>query len=124
MSVELDYLSTFKKHDLSVRKREAETIKIKHPNRCPIIITKAKKSVNIPNIDKHKYLVPLDLTVGQLLCVIRKRIKLQPEHAIFLFINNILPPTSELIGRIYNQYKDNDGFLYLEYSGENTFGYN
>ena len=55
MSVEVDYLSTFKKHDLSVRKREAETIKIKHPNRCPIIITKAKKSVNIPNIDKHKY---------------------------------------------------------------------
>ena len=122
MSIEVDYLSTFKNHDLSVRTREAESIKMRHPERCPIIVTKAKKCVNVPDIDKHKYLVPLDLTVGQLVYVIRKRIKLRPEQAIFLFINNILPPTSELIGKIYNENKDNDGFLYVEYSGENTFG--
>tara|TARA_Y100000389_G_scaffold71573_1_gene68265 strand:+ start:166 stop:534 length:369 start_codon:yes stop_codon:yes gene_type:complete len=122
MSIEVDYLSTFKEHDLSVRRREAESIKMKHPERCPIIVTKAKNSVNVPDIDKHKYLVPLDLTVGQLVYVIRKRIKLRPEQAIFLFINNILPPTSELIGKIYNENKANDGFLYVEYSGENTFG--
>jgi GABA(A) receptor-associated protein len=122
MSIEVDYLSTFKNHDLSVRTREAESIKMRHPERCPIIVTKAKNCVNVPDIDKHKYLVPLDLTVGQLVYVIRKRIKLRPEQAIFLFINNILPPTSELIGKIYNENKDNDGFLYVEYSGENTFG--
>lgn len=122
MSIEVDYLSTFKNHDLSVRRREAESIKMKHPDRCPIIVTKAKNSVNVPDIDKHKYLVPLDLTVGQLVYVIRKRIKLRPEQAIFLFINNILPQTSELIGKIYNENKANDGFLYVEYSGENTFG--
>lgn len=49
---------------------------------------------DIPTIDKKKYLVPADLTVGQFVYVIRKRIKLSPEKAIFIFVNEILPPTA------------------------------
>jgi GABA(A) receptor-associated protein len=41
----------------------------------------------------RRYLVPSDLTVGQFVYVIRKRIKLSPEKAIFIFTNNVLPPT-------------------------------
>ncbi len=37
--------------------------------------------------------MPSDLTVGQFVYVIRKRIKLSPEKAIFIFTNNVLPPT-------------------------------
>jgi len=44
--------------------------------------------------------VPADLTVGQFVYVIRKRIKLAPEKAIFVFINNFLPPTGELLHRL------------------------
>jgi GABA(A) receptor-associated protein len=40
-----------------------------------------------------RYLVPSDLTVGQFVYVIRKRIKLSPEKAIFIFVKNVLPPT-------------------------------
>ena len=40
-----------------------------------------------------RYLVPSDLSVGQFVYVIRKRIKLPPEKAVFLFVNNALPPT-------------------------------
>lgn len=40
-----------------------------------------------------RYLVPADLTVGQFVYVVRKRIKLSPEKAIFIFVKNILPPT-------------------------------
>lgn len=47
----------------------------------------------MPDIDKKKYLVPSDLTVGQFVYVIRKRIKLSPEKGIFIFINNVLPAT-------------------------------
>jgi hypothetical protein len=57
-----------------------------------VICEKADRS-DIPDIDKKKYLVPADLTVGQFVYVIRKRIKLSPEKAIFIFINNVLPPT-------------------------------
>jgi len=43
-----------------------------------------------------RYLVPADLTIGQLVYVIRKRIKLSAEKAIFIFVDNVLPPTGEL----------------------------
>ncbi len=37
--------------------------------------------------------MPADLTVGQFVYVIRKRIKVSPEKAIFMFVKNTLPPT-------------------------------
>ena len=41
---------------------------------------------------------------------------------VSIFINNIIPPQHELVSTIYDEHKDNDGFLYITYSGENTFG--
>ncbi|KAG7531425.1 hypothetical protein FFLO_04346 [Filobasidium floriforme] len=86
-----------------------------------VICEKVEKS-DISDIDKKKYLVPADLTVGQFVYVIRKRIKLAPEKAIFIFVDEILPPTAALMSTIYEEHKDEDGFLYVSYSGENTFG--
>ncbi|XP_038995507.1 autophagy-related protein 8f-like isoform X1 [Hibiscus syriacus] len=77
---------------------------------------------DIPTIDKKKYLVPGDLTVGQFVYVIRKRIRLSAEKAIFIFVDNVLPPTGAIMSTIYDEKKDEDGFLYVTYSGENTFG--
>ena len=77
---------------------------------------------DIADIDKKKYLVPADLTVGQFVYVIRKRIRLSPEKAIFIFVNGVLPPTAALMSAVYEEHKDADGFLYIQYSGENTFG--
>lgn len=45
--------------------------------------------------DECRYLVPADLTVGQFVYVVRKRIKLSAEKAIFIFVKNILPPTGQ-----------------------------
>ncbi|GFH20750.1 autophagy protein Atg8 ubiquitin like-domain-containing protein [Haematococcus lacustris] len=115
-------MSKFKQeHALDKRKAEAARIKDKYPDRIPVIVEKADKS-DIPDIDKKKYLVPSDLTVGQFVYVIRKRIKLTPEKAIFIFVRNILPPTAALMSSIYEEHRDEDGFLYITYSGENTFG--
>ena len=86
-----------------------------------VIVEKADKS-DIPNIDKKKYLVPSDLTLSQLIFVIRRRIRVTPEKALFVFIKNTLPPNAALMSDLYAEHKDEDGFLYLLYSGENTFG--
>lgn len=63
-----------------------------------------------------------DLTVGQFHYVIRKRIKLAPEKALFLFCSNSIPPNAALMSTVYEEQKDEDGFLYIQYSGESTFG--
>ncbi|CAH8269302.1 unnamed protein product [Arabidopsis lyrata] len=108
-------------HDFEKRKAEALRIRDKYPDRVPVIVEKSEKS-DIPNIDKKKYLVPADLTVGQFVYVIRKRIQLSSEKAIFIFVDNVLPPTGAMMSTIYEEKKQEDGFLYVTYSGENTFG--
>ena len=102
------------------RTGEASRILIKYPDRVPIILEKGGNEV--PDIDKKKYLVPADLTIGQFCYVIRKRLKVNSEKAIFIFVNGKIPPTSSMISLIYAENKDQDGFLYITYAGENTFG--
>lgn len=110
-----------RKYSLESRKQEADRIIEKYPERRPIIVEKDFRS-DIDEIDKKKYLVPNDLTMGQFMYVIRKRIKLSSDKAIFLFINNSIPATSANISDIYEKHKGEDGFLALTYSSENTFG--
>ena len=105
--------SKFKdEHPFEKRKAEAERIRQKYTDRIPVICEKAEKS-EIATIDKKKYLVPADLTVGQFVYVIRKRIKLSAEKAIFIFVDEVLPPTAALMSSIYEEHKDEDGFLYI-----------
>jgi GABA(A) receptor-associated protein len=110
------------KHTLQFRAEEAYKIKQKYPDRVPIIVERSKHTKNVPLIDKKKFLVPNDLTIGQFIYIIRKRMNLPADMALFVFIDSILPPTASLIETIYSEYHDQDGFLYMEYTGENTFG--
>lgn len=110
-----------KQHNFEERKSEAERILIKYPDRIPVIVEKVTGS-NIEDIDRKKYLVPGDITVGQFIYVIRKRIKLSSEQAIFIFLGDNMPSTSALMSSIYTKHKDEDKFLYLHYAAENTFG--
>ena len=56
------------------------------------------------DLDKKKYLVPSDLTVGQFYFLIRKRISLRPEDALFFFVNNVIPPTSATMGNFFYRF--------------------
>ena len=111
-----------KQHSFLCRSEESKRILDKFPDRLPIIIEKGKNEKNLPNIDKTKYLVPYDLTIGQFIYIVRQRIKTKPEQSIFVLTNGILPSSSQELSRVYSQHKDYDGFLYLQYMGENTFG--
>ena len=111
-----------KKYSFAHRFGEAERIMDKYPDRVPIIVERAANSA-IVDIDKHKFLVPKTLTMGQFVHIIRKRIQITPGQAIFLFINgDTLPVASEPVGSVYERLKSSCNFLYVTYSGENTFG--
>ena len=105
------------------RKDECDRIRSKYPDRIPVIVERSTNCRELNEIDKKKFLIPADLTVGQFVYVIRRRITLAPEKALFVYINNnTLPATSELLSVVWKNYKDKDGYLYIKYSGENTFG--
>jgi len=115
---------TFKeRHSFEKRAAESYNIMLKYPNRLPIICEKWGNDPDMPEIDRKKYLVPKDLGVNQFIYIIRTRMKLSPEKSLYIFINDgIMPHTGGCISEYYHKYKDDDGFLYISYSGENTFG--
>lgn len=104
---------------------EALRVMEKHPGKVPIICSPA--TLTTPSINRTKYLVSGEMTIGQFIHAIRPRIQCGrlEQQALFLFVgknSRAIPATSALISRVYDIYKSNDGFLYIAYSLENVFG--
>ncbi len=119
----MTYRSDFKREfSFQSRLEESSRVLFKYPDRRPIICEKSTRQPDLPDIDKKKYLVPYELTMGQFIYVIRKRMRLNSHDAIFLFVNDQIITGSAIIGHIYEHLRDPDGFLYIQYAKESTFG--
>ena len=104
------------------RREEANTVFRKYPSRIPIICERGTNCTQLPALDKRKYLVPNDLTVAQFIYVIRKRMSLDSARALFVLAGGSIPTSTTTIGSLHTTHKDPDGFLYMQFVGENTFG--
>ena len=109
--------------DAEQRRKECNKILSQFPGKIPIICEKDPNS-SIKDIDKNKYLIPNDLTVSQFNFMIRKRIEISQEAAFYLLANGRFSITGDsLLSEIYERYKDpEDGFLYIAYASELTWG--
>ena len=116
-------LMNFKKENSFDKRVElSKRLLQQHPNRVPIIVESISKKLSL---NKDKYLVPGDSTIGSFLGEIRKNAIINSQEAIFLFggkSGNILMPATNTMDQIYERYKDDDGFLYIRVAIENTFG--
>ena len=100
---------------------ESRTMRARYPERVPIIIE--PKGRTTPMIDKRKYMAPKDITFSQLFYVVRKRLSMGSEKGLFFFMEGgTIVPASALVHETYNKHHDLDGFMYISYSIENTFG--
>ena len=100
---------------------ESTRIRAKYPDRIPIICEKTRFST-MEDLEKQKYLVPCDFTLGQFMYVIRKRLNLPAEKGLFFFIHGTISPIQKSLQDIDYEHIDEDGFLYITYSDENVFG--
>lgn len=108
------------------RREESEAILAKFPERVPVILEPAA-DCDLPPLKKCKYLVPSDLSMGSFIYTVRKRMQLPEITAMFIFVMSgggkcTIAPGSGLLGEMYMQNKQDDGFLYLLYHSENVFG--
>ena len=116
-----EYLKNFLSQPMKQRVVDCVEIRRKYPGRFPIIVSKLKKTG--PDKDKHKFLCPGDLTFGQFVYVIKKRIKMRFDEALFVFVNkSVLIPSHATLEQVYFEHRDKDGFLYAFYDLESTFG--
>jgi len=105
----------------------------KYPDRIPVIIEKNEHIV----LENYKYLLPKNITISQFMSIIRTKMNIASKQALFTFVKSyssskesynsqkesyILVPMSETIENIYNVHKNGDGFLYIKFGIENTFG--
>ncbi|XP_023760354.1 autophagy-related protein 8i [Lactuca sativa] len=103
------------------RCQESQDIIARYPDRLPVVVERYTKT-DLPEMEKKKYLVPRDMSIGQFIHILSGRLHLTPGKALFVFVHNTLPQTSSLIESVYESFKDEDGFLYMCYSSEKTFG--
>jgi hypothetical protein len=103
-------------------KNRFKIISQKYPDYAFIVVTSLSKSIKL---EKTKYMIPIDMTVGFFLLNIRKKnsITLKKVGTIIMFANGKILMASDIIGNIYSKYKNvNDGILYVNISTENVFG--
>jgi len=106
------------KYSLEERKIESANIMKRYPNRIPVIVESDSFI-----LDKKKFLVPNGTSISQFLYIIRKRLKIAPESAIFLFFNNnTLLASTTLMSQAYKEHKHMDSFIYCKVTSESTFG--
>ncbi|CAG9573996.1 putative ATG12/APG12 [Leishmania major strain Friedlin] len=63
-------------------------------------------------------------SVAEVILTLRGRLALDSCQSLFLSVgeNDVLVPGNSLLGDLYERYRNADGFLYLGYLLENTFG--
>ncbi|KAF4736124.1 Gamma-aminobutyric acid receptor-associated protein-like 2 [Perkinsus olseni] len=120
------------------RLAEARRILQKYPDRVPVIVERAERS-DLPEIEKKKFLVPGTMLCGEFKYIVHKHITqaaennladgqrggaqgISAEQTIYLFVKKKTPRTGSMMSELYDAHKDEDGFLYLTYSAENTLG--
>ena len=116
--------SNFKfKNSLEKRKNISYKLQNKYNDKIPIIVESDDNFIkNKIILHNTKYLVPHDTQLGHFIHMLKKKINLNQHQNIFIFIKNEIPINTTLISSLYNQYKDDDGFLYFKINVENVFG--
>ena len=106
--------------DIVMRKKEFNKISFAHPNMLPLIIEPFNTKVVLSN---NKFLVPKAYSFQEFQFSIRKKLKLSKNRLLYFLVNekHVVSPEKSMLA-VYKEFKDTDGFLYVKYSVESSFG--
>lgn len=115
-------------HTLEERKEKSTELRKNFPKKIPVVIERidTRGSEKLPLLKNREQQIGADMTLGEFVkTILRPSIKLQPDQALIVFIENELPAMSMMMSQLYHQYGegvDRDGYLYISYIGQSTFG--
>jgi len=120
------------KHSFVQRRKQSTAVLKKYGDRVPIVIQPQPGCLNAPWLDGSKFLVPKTQTIASLLCHIREKMALKSEIGLFFLVGTSANSATkeqyaliggcDMVGLLYTQYAKDDGFCYVYYSEESTFG--
>jgi hypothetical protein len=106
------------------RKKRSNSLLNKFSDKIPVILEKSSKDKYLPKIDKNKLLVANQMTIASVIQLLKNNLNINQSTSIYIMVSdkNVMLSGSQSIESIYKDYKNEDGFLYLEYCTENVFG--
>jgi len=116
----MEFVRTFQEKPVSQRRQMADQILKKHAPRLPFLVDRYR--LTDPDMAHHKFLVEPDMLCSQFMHVLRGHIKLEPHQGLFVFARDTPLNMNQTMGQLYHTTADADGFMYLTYCLENTFG--
>jgi GABA(A) receptor-associated protein len=127
-------MSEFRKRfKFEERKEITDKILTKYDDKCPLYLS-FDSQLNLKSLKNYnRYIVTSNLTLGQFLLIVKKKINIDATESLTLFIeiydknnskmkDSIIAPLSSSIDSVYNINKNDDGFLYMRLVKENVFG--
>lgn len=120
-------MSSEERRKFEYRKQECKKIMAKYPDKLPVIVDRLKNTD--PQLDKTKFLCPNNITIQDLISIVRARLEkssimFNQSHALFFFIDNKIIVPFHTLNTLYREHANEDGYLYITYSKEETFGRN
>ena len=112
------------KYDYETRKSLYNSLMLKNSNYVPVVVNLqgdivSKYKIMSPEL---RVLIQANYTLGQFINILRKRINICSSEGLYVFIDNVLLPTSSIMSKIYSERKNRDGFLYVDLAMLETFG--
>lgn len=112
-----------KEYTFEQRKDDTDKVMQKYKNRVPVYLYKGKFNRTMEEYEKKKFLVSEDMKFYVFTDTIRNTYKIDKNQSIYYMINDkVMIEMTSTLGMLYRRYKDDDGYLYLSYYGENVFG--
>jgi len=120
----MEVINAMRKKTIEKRLTMSAEMINRRPDCVPVVVDRYDRQH--PTLTTHKYLCNSSDEIGLLLVLLRRNmsIPLHSSNALFLFSEKhktLISPHNN-IGDVYVKYADDDRFLYLCYSIENTFG--
>ena len=106
---------------MNPRREKTQKMLLRYPDNIPVVIHSEQSTTQLP---KNKFLVPRDFTFAQFHIYIREKFPdLDASKALYFFINNTIPMSTQTFNDLYCTHIDTDDYcLHIHYDIENTFG--
>lgn len=120
----MDTPSFKRKYTLNERKKLSSIMLAKDQRKVPVLLLSPQNTTTFHK--EEKFICPKDSAFTFFIIKVRKYIELSDTQALFFMSykngkTRLINP-SQTIGEVYNLNKDEDGFLYIVYTTEDTFG--
>ena len=105
----------FRERTVEERKKKYDKLTSKNPGKIPVVFEKHKNSkIMINNSENPKFISSRNTSLKKVTKNLRNYWKLDKDCSLFFSCDNQKILRSDiLIGNLYDQYKEKDGFLYI-----------